>query len=92
MSAMKVLNETRDKGGKICLNLLWGLVAPESDTICGIINSLGLPEMLCLPVMRYSPFIQEGAYNTYIYCNLFRRTESEVEGYGRFEGIQIEIH
>jgi hypothetical protein len=33
MSAMKVIDEISDKGGKMLyLNPLWGLVAPESDT------------------------------------------------------------
>jgi hypothetical protein len=39
---MKVIDEITDKGGKCFIsNPLWGL-APESDTIVGIINSLGL--------------------------------------------------
>jgi hypothetical protein len=43
MSAIKVIDEIREKGGKmLCLSLFCGgLVAPESDTNLGIINLLG---------------------------------------------------
>jgi hypothetical protein len=50
------------------------VVAPESDTnVCGIINSLGLLVMLCLPDRGTAKFIQEGTYKYIPYCKLFRR-------------------
>ena len=47
MSAMKVIDEIKDKGGKMLLfeSFCGGFVAPESDKICGIINLLGHLEM-----------------------------------------------
>jgi hypothetical protein len=88
MSAMKVIDEIRDKGGKMLLfeSFCGGLVALNQIQMCGIINSLGLLVMLCLPEGGTAKFIQEGTYKYIPYCKLFRRTEFlEVEGYGRFE-------
>jgi hypothetical protein len=49
MSAMKVIDEISDKGGKMLLfELLWGACCQNQIQIVGIINSLGLPVMLCL--------------------------------------------
>jgi hypothetical protein len=87
MSAMKVIDEIRDKGGKMLLfeSFCGGLVAPESDTKCGIINSLGLLVCVLAGQGGTAKFIQEGTYKYIPYCKLFRRTEFlEVEGY-RFE-------
>src|SRR5690606_3338463 len=90
MSAMKVIDEIRDRGGKMILfeSFCGGLVAPESD------NNLWNYKFTWAPrnvVMAGSggaaKFIQEGKYKYIPYQRLFRRTEFfEVEGYGRFEG------
>jgi hypothetical protein len=43
MSAMKVIDEISDKGGKMLLfELLWGVCCQNQIPIVGIINSLGL--------------------------------------------------
>jgi hypothetical protein len=68
------------------LSLLWWTCRPESDTKCGIINSLGLLNVVLAGQGGTAKFIQEGTYKYIPYCKLFRRTEFlEVEGYGRFE-------
>jgi hypothetical protein len=44
MSAMKVIDEISDKGGKMLYsNPLWGLLHQSQIPIVGIINSLGPP-------------------------------------------------
>jgi hypothetical protein len=46
---MKVIDEISDKGGKMLYSILCGgLVAPESDTIVGIINSIWAPRNVVL--------------------------------------------
>jgi hypothetical protein len=46
MSAMKVIDEITDKGGKCFYsNPLWGSCYQNQIPIVGIINSLGLPVM-----------------------------------------------
>ncbi len=89
MSAMKVIEEIKDKGGKMLLfeSFCGGLVAPESDTNLWNYKFTWAPRNVVLAGQGgAAKFIQEGAYKYIPYCNLFRRTEFlEVEGYGRFE-------
>ncbi|MEZ4854253.1 saccharopine dehydrogenase family protein [Flavobacterium sp.] len=89
MSAMKVIDEIRDKGGKIILfeSFCGGLVAPESDTNLWNYKFTWNPRNVVLAGQGgAAKFIQEGTYKYIPYNKLFRRTEFlEVEGYGRFE-------
>ncbi|WP_281337022.1 saccharopine dehydrogenase family protein [Flavobacterium eburneipallidum] len=89
MSAMKVINEIRAKGGKMLLfeSFCGGLVAPESDTNLWNYKFTWAPRNVVLAGQGgTAKFIQEGTYKYIPYGSLFRRTEFlEVEGYGRFE-------
>ena len=89
MSAMKVIDEIKDKGGKILLfeSFCGGLVAPESDTNIWNYKFTWAPRNVVLAGQGgAAKFIQEGTYKYIPYGNLFRRTEFlDVEGYGRFE-------
>lgn len=89
MSAMKVIDEIKEKGGKMLLfeSFCGGLVAPESDTNIWNYKFTWAPRNVVLAGQGgAAKFIQEGTYKYIPYCNLFRRTEFlEVEGYGRFE-------
>ena len=89
MSAMKVINDIRGKGGKMLLfeSFCGGLVAPESDTNLWNYKFTWAPRNVVLAGQGgAAKFIQEGTYKYIPYWNLFRRTEFlEVEGYGRFE-------
>lgn len=90
MSAMKVLDEIRDQGGKIILfeSFCGGLVAPESDNNLWNYKFTWNPRNVVLAGQGgTSKFIQEGTYKYIPYNKLFTRTEfMKVEGYGRFEG------
>lgn len=90
MSAMKVIDEIRDKGGKMLLfeSFCGGLVARESDNNLWNYKFTWAPRNVVLAGQGgAAKFIQEGSYKYIPYCNLFRRTEFlDVEGYGRFEG------
>jgi saccharopine dehydrogenase-like NADP-dependent oxidoreductase len=90
MSAMKVINEIRDKGGKMLLfeSFCGGLVAPESDTNLWNYKFTWAPRNVVLAGQGgAAKFIQEGKYKYIPYHKLFRRTEFlRVEGYGKFEG------
>ncbi|NDP28811.1 MAG: saccharopine dehydrogenase [Flavobacterium sp.] len=89
MSAMKVINEIKAKGGKMLLfeSFCGGLVAPESDTNLWNYKFTWAPRNVVLAGQGgAAKFIQEGTYKYIPHCNLFRRTEFlEVEGYGKFE-------
>ena len=89
MSAMKVLDEIRAKGGNIILfeSFCGGLVAPESDTNMWNYKFTWNPRNVVLAGQGgAAKFIQEGTYKYIPYSKLFRRTEFlEVEGFGRFE-------
>ena len=89
MSAMKVLDEIRAKGGEIILfeSFCGGLVAPESDTNLWNYKFTWNPRNVVLAGQGgVAKFIQEGKYKYIPYNKLFRRTEFlEVEGFGRFE-------
>ncbi|MFL9837051.1 saccharopine dehydrogenase C-terminal domain-containing protein [Flavobacterium sp. ST-75] len=90
MSAMKVINEIRDQGGKVILfeSFCGGLVAPESDNNLWNYKFTWNPRNVVLAGQGgTAKFIQEGTYKYIPYNKLFRRTEfMEVKGYGRFEG------
>lgn len=90
MSAMKVINEIKEKGGKMILfeSFCGGLIAPESDNNLWNYKFTWAPRNVVLAGQGGSAkFIQEGTYKYIPYHKLFRRTEFlEVEGYGRFEG------
>lgn len=90
MSAMKVLDEIREAGGKILLfeSFCGGLVAPESDNNLWNYKFTWNPRNVVLAGQGgAAKFIQEGKYKYIPYNKLFRRTEfMEVEGFGRFEG------
>ncbi|QLC66503.1 saccharopine dehydrogenase NADP-binding domain-containing protein [Flavobacterium sp. LPB0248] len=89
MSAMKVLDEIRSKGGKMLLfeSFCGGLVAPESDNNLWNYKFTWAPRNVVLAGQGgAAKFIQEGTYKYIPYSALFRRTEFlEVEGYGKFE-------
>lgn len=90
MSAMRVIDAVRDKGGKMVLfeSFCGGLVAPESDNNLWNYKFTWNPRNVVLAGQGgTAKFIQEGNYKYIPYNKLFRRTElMEVEGYGRFEG------
>ena len=90
MSAMKVIDEIHEKGGKMILfeSFCGGLVAPESDTNLWNYKFTWAPRNVVLAGQGgAAKFIQEGTYKYIPYNKLFRRTEFlEVEGYGKFEG------
>ena len=89
MSAMKVINEIRAKGGKMLLfeSFCGGLVAPESDNNLWNYKFTWAPRNVVLAGQGgAAKFVQEGTYKYIPYGTLFRRTEFlEVEGYGKFE-------
>ena len=89
MSAMKVINEIRAKGGKMLLfeSFCGGLVAPESDSNLWNYKFTWAPRNVVLAGQGgAAKFIQEGTYKYIPYGTLFRRTEFlEVEDYGKFE-------
>ena len=90
MSAMKVIDEIKGKGGKMILfeSFCGGLVAPESDTNLWNYKFTWAPRNVVLAGQGgAAKFIQEGKYKYIPYTKVFRRTEFlEVEGFGRFEG------
>jgi saccharopine dehydrogenase-like NADP-dependent oxidoreductase len=90
MSAMKIIDEIKDKGGKLLLfeSFCGGLVAPDSDDNLWNYKFTWAPRNVVLAGQGgAAKFIQEGKYKYIPYHKLFRRTEFlEVEGYGRFEG------
>ena len=90
MSAMKVIDEIKEKGGKLLLfeSFCGGLVAPESDNNLWNYKFTWAPRNVVLAGQGgAAKFIQEGKFKYIPYHKLFRRTEFlEVEGYGRFEG------
>ncbi len=90
MSAMKVIDSIRDKGGKMILfeSFTGGLVAPESDTNLWNYKFTWNPRNVVVAGQGgVAEFIQEGKYKYIPYHRLFRRTEFlEIEGHGKFEG------
>ena len=89
MSAMKVIHEIREKGGKMILfeSFCGGLVAPESDSNLWNYKFTWAPRNVVLAGQGgMAKFIQEGKDKYIPYQKLFRRTEFlHVEDFGRFE-------
>jgi len=89
MSAMKVIDRIREKGGKMLLfeSFTGGLVAPESDTNLWHYKFTWNPRNVVVAGQGgAAEFIQEGSYKYIPYHRLFRRSEFlEVEGHGTFE-------
>ncbi|MDG0973314.1 MAG: saccharopine dehydrogenase C-terminal domain-containing protein [Crocinitomicaceae bacterium] len=90
MSAMRVIDEIREKGGKMHIfeSFTGGLVAPESDDNPWNYKFTWNPRNVVLAGQgSAAQFIQEGKYKYIPYNKLFRRTEIiDIEGYGKFEG------
>jgi saccharopine dehydrogenase-like NADP-dependent oxidoreductase len=90
MSAMKVINQIKEKGGKVILfeSFTGGLIAPESDNNLWNYKFTWNPRNVVLAGQgNPAKFIQENSYKYIPYSKLFRRTEFlEIENYGRFEG------
>lgn len=91
MSAMKVIDEIKEQGGKILMfeSFTGGLVAPESDDNLWNYKFTWNPRNVVVAGQGgAAEFIQEGQYKYIPYQRLFRRTEFlEVPGYGKFEGL-----
>ena len=89
MSAMKIIDTIRIKGGKIILfeSFTGGLVAPEYDNNLWNYKFTWAPRNVVLAGQGgVAKFIQEGKYKYIPYHKLFRRTELlYVENYGKFE-------
>lgn len=90
MSAMQIIDQIRDQGGKMLLfeSFTGGLVAPESDNNLWNYKFTWNPRNVVVAGQGgAAKFIQEGSYKYIPYHKLFRRTEFfEIEGYDRFEG------
>ncbi|MBL4939933.1 MAG: saccharopine dehydrogenase NADP-binding domain-containing protein [Lutibacter sp.] len=90
MSAMKVIDAIRDKGGKMLLfeSFTGGLVAPEYDDNLWNYKFTWNPRNVVLAGQGgAAKFLQEGRYKYIPYHKLFRRTEIlTIDGYGKFEG------
>ncbi|MCF7568405.1 saccharopine dehydrogenase NADP-binding domain-containing protein [Sabulilitoribacter arenilitoris] len=89
MSAMQVLDNIRDKDGKIILfeSFTGGLVAPESDNNLWNYKFTWNPRNVVIAGQgSAAKFLQEGTYKYIPYNRLFRRTEFlDIDGFGRFE-------
>ena len=90
MSAMKIIDDIKEKGGKMLLfeSFCGGLVAPESDDNLWNYKFTWNPRNVVLAGQGgAAKFLQEGTYKYIPYHKLFRRTEIlNIEGYGKFEG------
>jgi saccharopine dehydrogenase (NAD+, L-glutamate forming) len=91
MSAMKLIDEVKDKGGEIINfeSFTGGLVAPESDNNPWNYKFTWNPRNVVIAGQGgVAKFIEEGQYKYIPYNKLFRRTEFiDIDGYGKFEGI-----
>jgi len=89
MSAMKVLDEIRAKGGNPVHfeSFCGGLVAPESDdNVWNYKFSWNPRNVVVAGQGGAAKFLQQGTYKYIPYQRVFKRTEFlEIEGYGRFE-------
>ncbi len=89
MSAMKVIDEIRDNGGKMLLfeSFTGGLVAPESDDNLWNYKFTWNPRNVVLAGQGgTAKFIQEGKFKYIPYHKLFRRTEIlNIDDFGKFE-------
>lgn len=89
MSAMKVLDEIREKGGNPVHfeGFCGGLVAPESDDNEWNYKFSWNPRNVVVAGQGgAAKFLQQGTYKYIPYQRVFKRTEFlEIDGYGRFE-------
>lgn len=89
MSAMKIIHDIKNKGGKILSfeSFCGGLIAPESDDNLWNYKFTWNPRNVVLAGQGgAAKFIQEGQYKYIPYNKVFRRTEFlNVDGYGKFE-------
>lgn len=89
MSAMKIIDSIKAKGGKMILfeSFCGGLVAPESDTNLWNYKFTWNPRNVVVAGQGgTAKFIQEGTYKYIPYHKLFRRTEFvTIDGFGKFE-------
>lgn len=89
MSAMQVIDNIRDRGGKMILfeSFTGGLVAPESDTNLWNYKFTWNPRNVVTAGQGgAAKFLQENQFKYIPYNRLFRRTEFlEIDNYGRFE-------
>ncbi|MUU78597.1 saccharopine dehydrogenase family protein [Winogradskyella endarachnes] len=89
MSAMQVIDNIRDKGGKMILfeSFTGGLVAPESDNNLWNYKFTWNPRNVVVAGQGgAAKFLQENQFKYIPYHRLFRRTEFlDVDHYGRFE-------
>lgn len=89
MSAMKIIDEIRAKGGRMLLfeSFCGGLVAPDSDNNLWNYKFTWAPRNVVLAGQGgAAKFLQEGTYKYIPYHKLFRRTEFlEIDDYGKFE-------
>ncbi len=90
MSAMKIINQIRENGGKMLLfeSFTGGLIAPESDDNLWNYKFTWNPRNVVVAGQgSAAKFIQEGAYKYIPYQKLFRRTEIlNIDDFGKFEG------
>ncbi len=91
LSAMKVIDEIRDEGGKMLLfeSFTGGLISPEcvKDNPWEYKFTWNPRNVVLAGAGGAVKFKQEGLYKYIPYHQVFRRTEIiEIEGYGRFEG------
>ncbi len=89
MSAMRVIDDIKSKGGKMRLfeSFTGGLVAPESDDNLWHYKFTWNPRNVVVAGQGgVSKFLHAGQFKYIPYHKLFRRTEFlDVDGYGRFE-------
>ncbi|WP_340077292.1 saccharopine dehydrogenase family protein [Leptobacterium sp. I13] len=89
MSALKVIDRIRERGGKMLLfeSFTGGLIAPESDTNRWNYKFTWNPRNVVLAGQGgAAKFIQEGTYKYIPYHRLFRRTEFlDIDEHGKFE-------
>ena len=89
MSEMQVIDQIRDKGGKMILleSFTGGLVAPESDSNLWNYKFTWNPRNVVTAGQGgAAKFLQEKQFKYIPYNRLFRRTEFlEIDGFGRFE-------
>lgn len=89
MSAMKIIHEIKNKGGKILSfeSFCGGLIAPESDNNLWNYKFTWNPRNVVLAGQGgAAKFLQEGQFKYIPYNKVFRRTEFlNIEGYGKFE-------
>ncbi len=89
MSAMRVIDQIRDKGGKLEAfeTFTGGLIAPESDNNPWNYKFTWNPRNVVLAGQGVCKFIQNRKYKYIPYHKLFRRTEIiDIVGHGKFEG------